>query len=73
VDWIRIRIVRTKDSIFLSSVGTSVLIALLYHPRMIDDGGCGAVGGMRELIGKTKVLGGKLSQGHFVHHKSHMT
>jgi hypothetical protein len=25
------------------------------------------------LAGETEVLGGKLSQRHFVHHKSHMT
>jgi hypothetical protein len=32
----------------------------------------GAVGGMR-LAGKTEVLGEKLPQCHFVHHKCHMT
>jgi hypothetical protein len=27
----------------------------------------------RELAGETEVLGGNMSQGHFVHHKSHMS
>jgi hypothetical protein len=38
----------------------------------VIDGECGAVGGMR--IGREiEVLGEKLPQYHFVHHKSHMT
>jgi hypothetical protein len=37
---------------------------------MIDDE-CGAVGGMR-IDRETAVLREKLSQCHFVHHKSHM-
>jgi hypothetical protein len=34
----------------LSPLGTAATTGLLYRPQMIDDGGCGAVGGMR--IGK---------------------
>jgi hypothetical protein len=39
---------------------------------MIDEGNCGAIGGMK--IGRgTEVLGENLLQHHFVLHKSHMT
>jgi hypothetical protein len=39
---------------------------------MIDDGDCGAIGGIK--IGReTKVLGENLLQRHFFHHKPHMT
>jgi hypothetical protein len=31
----------------LSPLGTAVTIGLLYQPQMIDDGDCGAVGGMK--------------------------
>jgi hypothetical protein len=37
-----------------------------------DDDDCGAIGGS-ELAGEIEVLGENLSQGHFFHHKSHMT
>jgi hypothetical protein len=31
----------------LSPLGTAATIGLLYQPQMIDDGDCGAVGGMK--------------------------
>jgi hypothetical protein len=45
---------------------------LLYQPRMIDDGDCGAIGGM---IGRrNRNIRRKLAPvNHFAHHKSHMT
>jgi hypothetical protein len=31
----------------LSPLGTAVTTGLLYQPQMIDDGDCGAIGGMK--------------------------
>jgi hypothetical protein len=31
----------------LSPLGTTATIRLLYQPQMIDDGDCGAIGGMK--------------------------
>jgi hypothetical protein len=44
----------------------------LNQPQIIDDGDCGAIGGMK-IDRRTEVLGENLLQYHFVHHKSHMT
>jgi hypothetical protein len=38
---------------------------------MIDDGECGAVGGIR-IGGESEVVGENLAQCHFLHSKSHM-
>jgi hypothetical protein len=42
----------------------------LYQFRILDDYGCGAIGGM--IAKETAVLGENLSQCLFVHHKTHM-
>jgi hypothetical protein len=47
----------------LSPLGIATTSGLLYKPQMIDEGDCGAIGGMKI----------NLPQRHFVHHKSHMT
>jgi hypothetical protein len=38
----------------LSPLGTAATSGLLYQPQMIDDGDCGAVGGMKINRGKPK-------------------
>jgi hypothetical protein len=56
----------------LSPLGTEATTGLLYQPQMIDDGDCGAIGGMK--IGRgNRSTGRNPPQRHFVHHKSHMT
>jgi hypothetical protein len=48
-------------------------IGLLYSPRMIHEGDCGVIGERTTIAGETEVIGEKLPQCHFVHHKSNMT
>jgi hypothetical protein len=40
-------VVVVVSGVRLSPLGTAVTIGLLYQPQMIDDGDCGAVGGMK--------------------------
>jgi hypothetical protein len=55
----------------LSPLGTAATSGLLYNPQMIDEGDCGAIGGMK--IGRgNRCTRRKPSQRHFVHHKSYM-
>jgi hypothetical protein len=52
--------------------GTAATTGLLYQPRMIADGDCVEIGGMK--IGRgNRSTRRKPAQSHFVHHKSHMT
>jgi hypothetical protein len=55
----------------LSPLGTAANIGLLYKPQLIDDGDCGAIGGMK-IDRETEVLGENLPQHHIAHHKFHM-
>jgi hypothetical protein len=53
-------------------LGTAATTGLLYQPRMIGDGDCGEISGMK--IGRViEVLRENLPQRHFLHQKSHMT
>jgi hypothetical protein len=53
------------------SLGTAATTGLLYQSRMIGDGDCGEIGGMK--IGRgTEVLGDYLPQRQFVHKRFHM-
>jgi hypothetical protein len=44
----------------------------LYQPQTIDDGDCGAIGGMI-IDRETEVLGENLPEYHFIQHKSNIT
>jgi hypothetical protein len=41
----------TLGGVRLSPLGTAATIGLLYQPQMIDDGDCGAIGGMKIVLG----------------------
>jgi hypothetical protein len=59
------------SGVILSTLGIATTSGLLYQPQIVDDGDCGAIGGMK--IGReTEALGENLPQRHFVHKKSHM-
>jgi hypothetical protein len=56
----------------LSPHRTAATIGLLYQPQMMDDGGCGAIGGMK--IGRgNRITWRKPVPVPLCHHKSHMT
>jgi hypothetical protein len=56
----------------LSLLGTADTTGLLYQPQMIDDGDCGATGGMKICRGNRSTRRKPVLR-HFVHHKYHMT
>jgi hypothetical protein len=59
-------------NLYGGTLGTAATTGLLYQPRMIGDGVCGEIGGMK--IGRgNRSTRRKPVQCHFVHHKSHMT
>jgi hypothetical protein len=59
---------KLKSISFLNLCGGTLDIAattgLLYQPRVIGDGDCGEIGGLK-LAGETEVLGENLRQRHF--------
>jgi hypothetical protein len=55
----------------LSPLGTLTTTGLLYQLQMIDDADCGAIGGIK--FGRGGRSNRKKPEGHFVHHKPHMT
>jgi hypothetical protein len=70
--WIIIFIIIIISGVRLSPLGTAAATGVLYQPQMIDDGDCGAIGGMK--IGRgNRSTWRKPAQFHFVHYKSHMT
>jgi hypothetical protein len=54
------------------TLGTAATTGLLYQPRLIGDGDCGEIGGMKVGRGNQSTRE-NLPQCHFVHHKFHMT
>jgi hypothetical protein len=56
----------------LSPLGTAATTGLLYQPQMVDDGDCGAIGGMMIDRGNRSTRR-KFAPASLVHHKSHVT
>jgi hypothetical protein len=55
----------------LSPLGTAATTGLLYQPQMIDDGDCGAIGGMK--IGRGNLVAGLLSWGALYDERTHLS
>jgi hypothetical protein len=78
-DWLKVSLYHFPEmllSCFLwggtKSLGTAATFGLLYKPQRIDEGDCGAIGGMK--IGRVnRSTLRKPAPAPFVHHKSHMT
>jgi hypothetical protein len=51
------------------TLGTAATTGLLYQPRMIGEGDCGEIGGMKIVQGKPKYSEKTLPHRHFVLHK----
>jgi hypothetical protein len=56
----------------LNPLGTAATSGLLYEPRMIGEGDCGAIGGMKIGRGNQSTRR-NLPQHQLVHNKSHKT
>jgi hypothetical protein len=54
------------------TLDTAAATGLLYQPRMISEGDCGEIGGMKIGRGNRSTLR-KPAPAQLVHHKSHMT
>jgi hypothetical protein len=66
------QLVIVLSGVRLSPLGTATTTGLLYHPQMIDDGDCGAIGGMKMGRGNRSTRRNPASVP-LCHHKSHMT
>jgi hypothetical protein len=55
------------------TLDTAATTVLSYQPRMIGEGDCGEIGGMKSGRGNRSSRRKRASAPHFVHHKSHIT